>query len=304
MGGFLACDWGTTNLRCWVIDPAGRVGAARDFPLGIAVVGRDAPRRFHEDVRPAMGAEKLPALLCGMVGADLGWGGAGYRACPAGPEAMAGALVTVSPGVRIVPGLRCDKAGGGVDVMRGEETQVFGWLAADPARTRGRRLVCCPGTHSKWITVEDGVVTDFTTYMTGELYALVMTHSILRSDAPADDAAAFEAGLAAAGDGDGLAASLFSARARLAAGGADPATTSSYVSGVLIGAEVAAVAGLDAGAPAVDLIGAPALCRRYGVALERCGIAWAGHDGDAASLAGLVALHRQDQAASSERPAD
>lgn len=299
-GGFLAGDWGTTNLRCWVVGPDGAVGPTRDFPLGIAVVGHDAPRRFNDEVRPAMGAADLPALLCGMVGAELGWGGAGYQPCPAGIEAMAGALVRVaSQGgpVRIVPGLMCLRPGGEVDVMRGEETQLFGWLAADPARARGRRLVCCPGTHSKWAIVEDGLVTRFTTYMTGELYALAMKHSILRSDAPVDDDPAFDAGLTAAGTGGGLAASLFSARARVATGAAQPATTPSYVSGVLIGAEVAdAAAGLGPDAPVVDLIGAPDLCRRYGRALERRGIAWSAHDGGAAALAGLVALHRQDAA--------
>ncbi|OJU11982.1 MAG: hypothetical protein BGN86_13610 [Caulobacterales bacterium 68-7] len=293
MGSALLCDWGTTNLRAWRYDPVAGVTLARDFPMGIAVIGREAPQWFADHVRPAMDAETLPALLCGMVGADLGWGGAGYHPCPASVSDLAGGLASVSregPPVRIIPGLTCRRPDGGPDVMRGEETQILGWLAADNDRSLGARRLCLPGTHSKWATLENGRVTGFTTYMTGELHSLLMRHSILRSEAPADDEAAFDAGLEAAGDGGALAASLFSTRARVAVGEADVGQNPAFVSGVLIGAEVAAVLA-EAPTRAVDLIGAPSLCRWYGRALARHGVSAQVHDGADASLAGLIAIH-------------
>jgi 2-dehydro-3-deoxygalactonokinase len=294
-GGFLAGDWGTTNLRCWVVGPDGAVGPTRDFPLGIAVVGRDAPRRFNDEVRPAMGATDLPALLCGMVGAELGWGGAGYQPCPAGIETMAGALVRVaSQGepVRIVPGLMCRRPSGEVDVMRGEETQLFGWLHLHPDRARGRQVVCHPGTHAKWALIEDGRLTRFVTAMTGELFAVLSKHSVLKSDASPDDDAAFDAGLAAAGEGDALAARLFTARTRVVGGGAPAESTPAYLSGLLIGADVAAVPrllGVGADEP-LALLGDERLCRLYGRALARRGVAFETFDGEAAAIAGLFAL--------------
>ena len=85
--------------------------------------------------------------------------------------------------------------------MRGEETQILGWLAQHPDAATGRHLLCHPGTHAKWVLIEDGRIVRFVTAMTGELFAVLSQHSLLKSDAPADDDAAFDAGLAAAGDG-------------------------------------------------------------------------------------------------------
>ncbi len=294
----LACDWGTTNLRAWTLDGAGGVVDGREFDLGVSrLQPGEAERAFHEVVRPGLAAERLPAILCGMIGSNLGWTVVDYVACPAGLENLAGGFARVETGAApagIVPGVRGPGIAGGADVMRGEETQVLGWLHADPARLTGRRLICHPGTHAKWVVVEDGRIVRFATFMTGELFAVLRRHSVLRSDAPAEDAQAFEEGLAAAGRGDALAARLFTARARVAAEGKPADTTPSYLSGLLIGAEIAAapaLLGLDPSEPVV-LLGDAELCRWYGRAFLRAGLTVESHDGEAAVRSGLFALYR------------
>ena len=292
----LACDWGTTNLRAWTLDADGGVVAHREFDLGVSKLKPgEAGARFQEEVQPALQAVGLPAILCGMVGSNLGWTVAPYADAPAGLPELAACLTAVeahAAWVRIVPGVRCEGIAGAPDVMRGEETQLVGWVAQDPARGRGRHVVCHPGTHAKWALIEDGRIVRFVTAMTGELFAVLGKHSVLKSDAPANDLAAFEAGLAAAGDGAALAARLFTARARVVGGGADPQSTPSYLSGLLIGSEVASVPKLlgVAGNSPIVLLGDAALCAHYERALRRRGLATETFDGEVAALAGLLAL--------------
>jgi 2-dehydro-3-deoxygalactonokinase len=294
----LACDWGTTNLRAWTLDAYGAPVRSIELPIGVSkLAAGEAALRFRDEVRPALHAEALPAVLCGMIGSNLGWASVPYVACPADLLTLAGALAP-APGdaaARIVPGV----TGPGLigpDVMRGEETQVFGWLAGDPARREGRQVICHPGTHAKWILIEDGRIVRFVTFMSGELFAVLGRHSILKSEVPAEDEDAFRAGLEAAGDGGALAARLFTARSRVVAGGAAPETTSSYLSGLLIGAEVQA--GPEAlGAPGAEvaILGDARLCGWYQRALAFRGISASVHDGEAAAIAGLFALHHMEK---------
>jgi 2-dehydro-3-deoxygalactonokinase len=292
----LACDWGATNLRAWILDADGGILAKREFALGVAKLGPgEAARRFEEDVRPALDAEGLPAVLCGMVGSNLGWVEAPYLDCPVGMNDLARGLVAAgaqSERVRIVPGVRSEGLAGAGDVMRGEETQLFGWLALNPFRTHGRHVVCHPGTHAKWMVLEDGQLTRFVTAMTGELFAVLSKHSVLKSEAPADDPQAFAEGVAAAGEGDALASRLFTARARVVGRGKPAESTSDYLSGLLIGAEVASaprLLGVDPGTP-VALLGEVTLCERYGRAFEAHHLAHEIFDGEAAAVAGLFAF--------------
>jgi 2-dehydro-3-deoxygalactonokinase len=290
----LACDWGTTNLRAWTLDAAGAVVAERELAIGVSTLAPgEASRRFEEEVRPTLGAAELPAILCGMVGSNLGWALAPYADCPAGFADLARAAIEVAPQVRIVPGLRCAGLTGAPDVMRGEETQVLGWLAQHSDRQQGRHLICHPGTHAKWVLVENGRIVRFVTAMTGEMFAVLTRHSVLKSDAPVNDDAAFEAGLAAAGDGNALLARLFSARSRVAGGDAKPESTPSYVSGVLIGSEVASLPLLlDRDNTTVNLLGDAVLCSRYRHALQKRNIQSETFDGKSAAIAGLLALYR------------
>ena len=177
-------------------------------------------------------------------------------------------------------------------MRRGEETQILGWMAEDAARACGAHLICHPGTHAKWAVVVDGRIVRFVTSMTGELFDVLSKHSVLKSEAGTDDPAAFDEGLEAAGDGGALAARLFTARARVVGGDMAPEAARSYLSGLLIGAEIAGAAAMvegPAGAPVV-LIGDAGLCGFYRRAMERRGMTVSVHDGEQAGLAGLKAL--------------
>jgi 2-dehydro-3-deoxygalactonokinase len=288
----LACDWGTTNLRAWTLDASGAVVAAKEFSLGVSKLAPgEAAKRFESEVRPAFGAESLPAILCGMIGSNLGWAVAPYADCPAGFGELAKASLEVAPNVRIIPGLRSEGITGAPDVMRGEETQILGWLAQHPERQRGRHLVVHPGTHAKWALVEDGKLARFSTAMTGELFAVLSKHSVLKHDGPANDDAAFAAGLKAAGDGGALAARLFSTRSRVVGGGAPAESSPSYLSGLLIGAEVAGMTALM-NVDAVALLGDATLCGLYERALSARSIKFETYDGETAAIAGMRAVQR------------
>ncbi len=293
---FLALDWGTTNLRAWRIGAGGQVEDHQEFPLGVGKLAPgEAAARLRDTVRPRMGAETLPAIACGMIGSTLGWVEVAYLDCPvdlAGLKAGLHRVATEGPPVWIVPGLRCQRPDGGPDVMRGEETHILGWAAAQPDRARGERLICHPGTHPKWVRLVDGRVEAFVTAMSGELFDILGKHGVLKSPDAPDDPAAFDEGLAAAGDGGALASRLFTVRSRVVGGGMAAAKARSYLSGLLIGAEAAGVPslfGVSPGAP-ICVIGDLKLCVLYRRALEARGFAVEVHDGEAAALAGMGAL--------------
>lgn len=288
----LVCDWGSTRLRAWALDAAGAVLDHDEFPLGVnRLAPGEAAQRFEQDVRPRFNWDG-PAVLCGAIGSNVGWRAIPYADCPAGLEEIVAGLTDVADGVWVAPGLRTS-ALGGCDVLRGEETKAFGWVAGDSSRRTGRWLLCEPGTHSKWLVVEEGRVTRFLSAFTGELYAVLSASSILRSDAQVHDLGVFDAGLAAAGEGDALLNRIYTARSRVAGAGAEQASTGSYLSGVLIGAEVAAtprLLGLE-GEPVVLMADEP-LRGLYTRALARRRIVVTHADAEAAALAGLVAIAR------------
>jgi 2-dehydro-3-deoxygalactonokinase len=300
---FLAADWGTSNLRAWRLGPGGEVKAVQRLPWGVAgLKPGEAARRLDWELRPMLGAEGLPAILCGMIGSAMGIAEAPYADCPAGAEDIARRLLQVDQRTFIVPGLRCARpdgfaSGGFPDVIRGEETKVLGWLRLDPKRQRGDHVLCLPGTHCKWVRVKDGRIHDFLTCMTGELFALLNEKSVLKTGAVPSDPAAFEAGLAFGAASAPLASRLFAVRARMV--GPDPGErleggkAASFLSGLLIGDEVARLPqllGLGPGS-SVGLMGERGLCDLYAPALSLRALTTHQVDAEQAVVAGLVSLY-------------
>lgn len=300
---FLAADWGTSNLRAWRIGADGQVEAEERFPWGVGKLQPGEPaERLAKDIRPALNAANLPAVMCGMIGSNLGIAEVPYLECPAGVAEVNAALHLVegvTPPLRIAPGLRCRRANGDPDVMRGEETKLLGWVSLDPARATGHRLLCLPGTHTKWVVIEDGRIVRFVTAMSGELFDVLSNHGVLRSEKADLIPEALDLGLAAGAQPGSLAAKLFTGRSKVVAGGMAKAWARDYLSGLLIADEVSQLPTMigapDAGH--VDLLGDGAMCDLYARALAARNITTCSHLGDEAVLAGLKALFHQGEAA-------
>ena len=199
--------------------------------------------------------------------------------------------------VIIVPGLACTNSLGQPDVMRGEEVQVLGWaeLAGDSAVRE--RLLCLPGTHTKWVCLENGAITRFTTSMTGELYAILCEHSVLvprrsNSEPATFDAQAFEQGVRLAFEhGKDLMHVLFSARSRFLVARDTFGDARSFLSGLLIGADVgSALRHYTAGKIDIELVGDPTLCERFAIAIRLFGGVSRVTDGGEAAYAGFRSI--------------
>ena len=296
---FIAGDWGTTRLRLHLCDGNGALLERAEGP-GAATVGADFARVFDTLTGDWMRADSgLQALLCGMVGSTIGWVQAPYVECPARAHQIAAGCVTLRGGrVRIVPGLSCRNSLGAPDVLRGEETQILGLLERQPALRAGRHVLWMPGTHVKWVVIDDGAVTGFHTAPTGELYALIAEHSVLAAGAVRSPTIAvgepFRRGLrASSGPRGDLLSRLFQVRSRQLSGEIPAGDAAAFLSGLLIGHDVSGAAALlDASATTtLQLVGTPELTTLYRVALESNGIASVATDGDAALRAGLLVVH-------------
>jgi 2-dehydro-3-deoxygalactonokinase len=285
-------DWGTSRLRLFRVQD-GSITARRDGP-GIGTVGRDAEAAFADCMAPWLeDGAPTDIRLCGMVGARDGWVEAPYADCPADASAWRAAVVRFDwrgAPLSIMAGLACMSADGVPDVMRGEETQIFGAIARDPALGRGRYLIVLPGTHNKWSMVEDGRVLSFRTIPTGELFALLRDQSTLGpriEDAdPAQEAEGFAEGLARGGEGR-LLSSLFAARSMRLRAGRPVGWAPGYLSGLIIGCEIAEIRSALGSVDDIVLIGDARLSARYAQALAAQGLSSRLLDGDACSLAGL-----------------
>lgn len=234
----LGIDWGTSNRRAYIIGAEGKCLQKHEDDQGALAVAGHFPESLHA-LRGLLGIDPLvPTVMSGMVGSAMGWQEVAYLDSSVALGRLPETLVPVSgsPGCFIVPGY-CHRSHGGVDVMRGEETQLLGAVALK----YGDGLYVLPGTHSKWVELSGGVIKCLSTYITGELFASLRRGGTL---APLmdgrDDDAALREGAGRAQDGEALSHTLFEARARVVSGDAPASGTRSYVSGLLIGTEFAA----------------------------------------------------------------
>lgn len=286
---WIAVDWGTSNLRTWAMGPEGVLASAgSDDGMGKLAKAEFEPALLRV-VAPWLGDSVTPVIACGMVGARQGWMEAPYRRIPCAPVASGElmAVPTQDPRIRVMiaPGLSQAKP---ADVMRGEETQIAGALALLP---RFDGVFCLPGTHSKWVHVSAGEVVSFQTFMTGEMFALLSQHSVLRHGMSGEgsDEVAFAQGLSDAVERpEKISARLFTLRAEGLLEGLTPAAARSRLSGLLIGLELAAAKPYWLG-QRIALIGVEGLSARYATALASQGAASETLDATACTLAGLAA---------------
>lgn len=288
-------DWGTSSFRLWLVDQDGAVlgesksdeGMTKAAEIGFAAV---LERHLHHFGAPA----NLPVLISGMAGARQGWVEAPYLSVPARLDRLVENAVQVSGArrdIRIIPGvaqIRSDAA----NVMRGEETQLAGVVETLPDG-----LVCMPGTHCKWVNIADGQVTGFTSFMTGELFAVLSQHSILKH--AVDPANSFDAGTAAFAQAverslaapEQALAMLFQIRASQLLGFEQHADGAAHLSGVLIGAEVGTALRIYGGG-AAGLVASERLNRLYQPVMEQAGFSVQLFDGEKVVREGLLVAAR------------
>jgi len=285
--GFIAVDWGTTNRRGYLLDAGGKLVDEMEDDQGILSVPSGGFPAAVAQLRERLG--ERPMLMAGMIGSNRGWVEARYVPAPAGAEEIAASLIWAEPGrAAIVPGVSYFDAGD-ADVMRGEELQMVGALAAGLMPPDA--LVCHPGTHNKWVVVDGGRIVSFRTVMTGELFNLLREHSILSDllKGQAENRAAFEAGARHGLANDDLAAELFSIRARVLLGKARREDAASYASGLLIGSDIRI--GLRSAPPGeIVVMGRPELTGLFARALGVAGRQSLKVDGEEAFLAGARKL--------------
>jgi 2-dehydro-3-deoxygalactonokinase len=290
--GFIAVDWGTTNRRAYRLDPWGKCVGEFEDHKGVLSVADGAFPAAVDEIRERLGDH--PMLLAGMIGSNRGWKEAPYVACPAGLDELAAKLAWADERDAIVPGVSF-LGNGRADVMRGEEVQLLGAVAAklvDPMS-----LVCHPGTHNKWATLRHGKISEFRTVMTGELFSVLKDHSILsdllqgevKLDEPFKDAARH------ALFSEALPADLFTVRARILLGEARKVDAASYASGLLIGADVRIGLSVPTGAQ-IAVIGRPDLTRLYAAVIALTGRDVTELDGEQCFLAGIHEIAKRIEA--------
>ena len=287
--GFIAVDWGTSNRRAYRINAQGqRTDEFEDHKGILAIPAGSFPAAVAE-IRQRLG--DLPLLLAGMIGSNRGWKEARYVPCPAGIDDLAGALVWAGDREAIVPGVSYI-GNGRADVMRGEEVQLLGAVAAGLVDPDG--LVCHPGTHNKWANLRHGKIREFQTVMTGELFSLLKDHSIL-SDLLQGVVGANEAFKQAVGDSidqNALPADLFGVRARVLLGQMQKEDAASYTSGLLIGADVSIGLRIPTGAE-IHVIGRSDLTHLYATAIAAADRDAKELDGEQCFLAGIQEIAKR-----------
>lgn len=287
--GLIAVDWGTTNRRAYRIDLSGKQVDGFEDHKGILSIPNGGFPAAVAEIRQRLG--DYPLLLAGMIGSNRGWKEAPYVSCPAGIDELAQALVWAGDREAIVPGVSY-LGNGRADVMRGEEVQLLGAVAAGLIDPMG--LVCHPGTHNKWATLRHGQICEFRTVMTGELFSLLKDHSILSDllQGTVEPNDVFkQAARDTIDDGD-LPADLFAVRARVLLGQAKKDDAASYASGLLIGADVRIGLTVPTGAQ-ISVIGRPDLTRLYAAAIRQADREAKELDGEQCFLAGIREIARR-----------
>ncbi len=290
---YAVADWGTSRFRLWLLDEEGNVVAERRSDDGLDTSrARGFAETLEDHLTGLRAPAYLPVIICGMAGSRQGWVEANYVPVPADLTAILSGAVKIAGitrDVRIIPGL--SQSGSAPNVMRGEETQLLGAMLARNLRSG---LVAMPGTHSKWVELEEGRAKSFSTYLTGELYALLAGHSILRhsignaADAATPEHPQFIAGLELVLAGNRrMLGELFGIRAAMLLENLTPDAAASRLSGLLIGTEIAGAKEKYGTAAKIALVASGTMAALYAKALTVAGLTFDVVDADEAVRKGL-----------------
>jgi 2-keto-3-deoxygalactonate kinase (EC 2.7.1.58) len=285
VSSYIAIDWGSTNLRAWHYQQGTCVDERRS-EAGVTRLGGRTPAEVFAQITDGWPVNDVPVVMAGMVGSNAGWLSVPYLACPVALDQLSSRLTRVEDKAWIVPGLSVERDDN-YNVMRGEETQLLGAMALQPAQ----RYVM-PGTHAKWVEVEQNGVHDFRTVMTGELHHLLLKQSLIGAGLPEQEAcpAAFNEGLQVGSHDASILARLFEVRASHVLGARDRRHISDFLSGLLIGHEVALMTQKAASSQPVIIIASSGLAQRYQQALQFIGVDSVTLEGDRAFQHGIRSI--------------
>lgn len=294
---YILIDWGTSSFRLWAIDQGGTIAVSHHEARGMSSLGPAEYEPFLEGYLASKGiGAEVPVLICGMAGAKQGWQEAPYVDLPTKLDTLLLAAVSVvsatTRDIRILPGV-AQRDARRPDVMRGEETILLGAiLQGANLQDDANRLFCLPGTHSKWVSIQQNMITTITTMMTGELFALLKHHSTLSPLLDDDGTSlsahpAFHDGVVAGADApQDLPSLLFSIRSDALLNATDGKASLARLSGLLIGAELAAMRGYISGK--VGLISQGALADLYKSAMSILALSFEDIDSHEMVLSGLI----------------
>ncbi|EMY3776262.1 2-dehydro-3-deoxygalactonokinase [Salmonella enterica] len=282
---YIAIDWGSTNLRAWLYQ-GDKCLESRQSEAGVTRLNGKSPDAVLAEVTTHWRDSATPVVMAGMIGNNVGWQNAPYLPVPALFSAIGEQLTAVGDNIWIIPGL-CVSREDNHNVMRGEETQLLGARELSPSS-----VYVMPGTHCKWVQTDTQQIHDFRTVMTGELHHLLLRHSLVGAGLPEQEASgdAYAAGLERGLNSPAVLPSLFEVRASHVLGHLAREQVSDFLSGLLIGAEVASMSESFAAQQAITLVAGPALISRYQQAFRAIGRDVSTVDGDMAFQAGIRSI--------------
>ncbi|HFQ8226439.1 TPA: 2-dehydro-3-deoxygalactonokinase [Citrobacter freundii] len=282
---YIAIDWGSTNLRAWLYQ-GDKCLESRHSEAGVTRLNGRSPEAVLADVTQHWRDSATPVVMAGMVGSNVGWKIAPYLPVPAHFSAIGEQLTAVSDNVWIIPGL-CVSRDDNHNVMRGEETQLLGARTLSPSS-----VYVMPGTHCKWVQADAQQIHDFRTVMTGELHHLLLNHSLVGAGLPEQQTSsgAFASGLERGLASPAVLPQLFEVRASHVLGTLPREQVSEFLSGLLIGAEVASMSEQFAGSQSITLVAGAALTSRYQQAFHAIGRHVCAVSGDTAFQAGIRSI--------------
>ncbi len=281
---YIAIDWGSTNLRAWLCQGE-KCLESRQSEAGITRLNGRNPKAVLAEVTQNWCDDATPVVMAGMVGSNVGWKVAPYLPVPVQFSAIGRQLTSAGDNIWIVPGL-CVSRGDNNNVMRGEETQLLGARLLSPSS-----VYVMPGTHCKWVQADDAQILDFRTAMTGELHHVLLRHSLVGAGLPEQESStkAFSAGLERGLSAPAVLPQLFEVRASHVLGALPREQVSEFLSGLLIGAEVATL-GERFCAQQVTIVAGDALAERYRQALNAVGRSVKVVSGDVAFQTGIRSI--------------